>query len=652
MTRKFTKRTLLVAVSTIVLAGMGAGGSLLAERHIVAMAGAAGIAVETADVDILTGRVALSGVTLPLGEHGRIRVGHVRGNGGFALVPPALAAENVTLSDVRIDGGALSYTMPKIEIVGSTLGRAQLLALFDKSATESVSKRVMGLTAAMISIPEFITEQKIAGESQTATYRDILMKDIVAGRIGTVTGTGGSITTTAKGPSAVQGTFGAITVEDFDLVQTVRVYSEPAGPNDKEFKRVYGKFSMENFALKGNKGANIVLGRLSGSEFRARPTKTPWLEALRGAVEKKDFDKSAPAESARFVNNMLDIVEAFDIGTMEVTGITIDDPSGTKPGKGRIARIAYKGGPAAEARVEDFEVSGPDGQVRLGLMAFSGFSFAPTFEALREMLGKPDANFDDMAYTRFIPALGTTTIRDMVADVPNERAADRNERIKATLKGFEFTATKAVNGIPTSIRTAVENFAFTIPAGSKDAGIRDLFDMGYRAVDVSLVIEGAWNEPGNEFVVKEISAKGVDMGSATVRGTIGNVTKDVFSGDPTVMQIALIGATAKTLSVAIDNRGLVDRAIERDAKRSARKPDEVRKQYGVAAAVAIPAMLGNSSNAKLVANAVARFIGRPGKLDINARTRDGSGLGLADVMAAGGDPGEILARLDITATAE
>jgi hypothetical protein len=48
---------------------------------------------------------------------------------------------------------------------------------------------------------------------------------------------------------------------------------------------------------------------------------------------------------------------------------------------------------------------------------------------------------------------------------------------------------------------------------------------------------------------------------------------------------------------------------------------------------------------------VARFIGKPGRLAIAAKAKDGAGLGLAD-FASIGEPATILEKLDITATSE
>ena len=61
-------------------------------------------------------------------------------------------------------------------------------------------------------------------------------------------------------------------------------------------------------------------------------------------------------------------------------------------------------------------------------------------------------------------------------------------------------------------------------------------------------------------------------------------------------------------------------------------------------------MLGNSDAAKVIGAAVGKFVAKPTRLTVTAKARTPGGLGLAEVMGAGGDPGEILGMLDVTAS--
>ena len=66
--------------------------------------------------------------------------------------------------------------------------------------------------------------------------------------------------------------------------------------------------------------------------------------------------------------------------------------------------------------------------------------------------------------------------------------------------------------------------------------------------------------------------------------------------------------TARSLDIVVRNGGLLERILSQQATAKKRSIDDLRREYGVAAVVAIPVMLGNSPAAKALGQAVARFV--------------------------------------------
>lgn len=115
--------------------------------------------------------------------------------------------------------------------------------------------------------------------------------------------------------------------------------------------------------------------------------------------------------------------------------------------------------------------------------------------------------------------------------------------------------------------------------------------------------------------------------------------------------MALLGATAKNVELKLQNLGLAEKLIENEAKKSKRKVEDVRREYGMMASLGLAAILGPSDGAKALANAIARFVAKPGTLTVKANAKTATGLGLADVITLG-DPTEIFDKIDVEATAE
>ena len=135
------------------------------------------------------------------------------------------------------------------------------------------------------------------------------------------------------------------------------------------------------------------------------------------------------------------------------------------------------------------------------------------------------------------------------------------------------------------------------------------------------------------------------------KAILGGVDREVFDPDTNLAMVALLGASARSAEVTIENRGLFERYLAAEAKKRGKSADAVRREYAAAATVIVPAMLGNSEQAKGLAQAIGRFIARPARLTITARAKAPAGLGISDVMTVQ-SPAEVMNLLDVTAVAE
>jgi hypothetical protein len=564
------------------------------------------------------------------------------------------ARETVTLDNVAIDLGFATYRMPTITFAGVSLPRSDLQSLFAGGASQALASRLSRLSAKTVSIPELIVEQSVGPAKQVTRYRNLTAADVVDGRIASLTGESGSIEIKGGLDGDVSGTTGRLSVSDLDMVQTARIYAEPAA-GQSAIAKLYSAFFIENLSLATTKGAQIKVARLSGRDFAARPTKESWVETMKllGSIDTPD--NVSPAEQSKLVAAFADLVDAMQIGSVEASGIEIADPTSKEQASGRIARIAYTGtadgNRPADLRMEGFEVGAKDGRARIGVVSFTGFSFAIAAE-LRALGDKPMNDLDIGALRKLIPTIGTIRVAGIDFDVPDKREKEpKPENIRFTVEDIEVTADRPVNGIPTNLRVGLNGFRLPIPPNTSEDGLKDILAMGYKELDLSWLMAAGWNEPASELVLRELSLRGAGMGSATLRGVFGEVTKDVFNPDSAIALVALLGGTVKNADLVVENGGLMERVIAQQARKQKKAPEELRREFGAAAAVAIPAMLGNSPAGKAIGQAVARFVVKPGRLSISAKTKAPAGLGVAD-FATLSEPAAILDRLEVTATAE
>lgn len=570
-----------------------------------------------------------------------------------APVAPAAAtvsqwADGILVENAIFQLGKVSYRVPRAELRGTSLSPAEVSALLDPASPDPVAARIARLTASEIVVPQITAEQRLGQSRQTTAYRDTVLTDIRGGRIRAARAGGGSFE--AWGESGIaRGGFTHLALSEFDLASSVALFTDKAPASGAPLKKLYSSFSLEGISLLDPAGPTTHIARMTGRDLSARATAEGWTGtvAILGASPPNLAD-AQPDERRRVFTALADMLGAFEIGALEASGIEVRDAK-DPDGAARIARIGFVTSPGngGEFQLDGLEAGSADGRVRIGSIAIGGIALKPMLETLREIAAGPD-DFDPAEMRRFVPATGTIRIAALAVDPAKQGNASSLGTVSAG--AIEVTAGKPVEGLPSEMRVAVSDLKIGI-AGGEDSPLTNLAGLGYDTLDLSLGAAANWNEARQEIAIRDISARAAGMGSVTLAGTIGHVSRDVFSPDSTVALVALAGATVQSLDLTVQNDGLFERVVAREARRQKRNPDDVRREYGVAAAVGVPAALGNSAEAKTLGNAIARFLAKPGRLAIRINAKDGAGLGLAD-FAPGPDPIAILDRLDVTATAQ
>lgn len=574
----------------------------------------------------------------------------------------AQSADSFSLDNVRFTWGDLIYEVKRIDFSGVTVSRNEVESLFS-SASEPLADRLMRIGARQVTAPEIKVTQKLGQGTQTIFYRNVSLNDVVQGQVAkAVIGAMAIERSGTKGN--VLFSYGQTTVSDLNTPAFVRLYETKDTSDSPPMTRIYGAVTMENLDMVDNgENLSVQIARFNARDVMARPTKDSWGGALAFLTEMGGKNNLSPEEETRLRTTMVDIAGAFDIGVMEAADIRIkatpkkdaaakdQKPSAT----GRIDRISYTGSTGsqpADTRLEGLDIGDQDGRVKIGTISLTGFSLTPTLNGLKALQGKPIEDLDQEALRTLIPTLGTLRISDVDIDALSKgEKGDKPERTRATMGSFEITADKPLNGIPTNIRIEQRNFVIGLPSNNTDEFLKEIAALGYKTFDTSFLLAATWNEGANEIALKEVSVQGQDMGSLSLTGTIGNVTKDLFSADEATAAAALIGAKAKSADILVEDKGLLGRYLAQAAKEQKTTPEALRTIYASAAPFVVSSIMGNSEQAKTLGQAIGRFIGKPGKLTINAQPKNPSGFGVMDAMLAS-DPKEALAKLNISATVE
>jgi len=605
------------------------------------LAGSTALSFEPAvlrDLVIETGgqRISVGAVTVPLWS--------------AAFAQPS---DSFSLDNVSFTFGTTTYEAKRIEFSGVSTPRAEIEALFSPASSEPMESRLRRINAKQVTIPEARVKQVFGKQTQTTTYRNTVLSDVSQGRIASVAIEATAMASTGAKDDVLIGT-GRMTMSELDLPAFARLYEAKADSASTPLARVYGAFTIDSMELVDSKAdMTFRVARLAGRDFLARPTRDSWNGTVGLITEMSDRTDLTSEDQARLLPAIADLVEAFQIGFVEASGIEVNSKAKDSAGQARITRVAYTSGTdaqPADMRWEGFEFSDEDNRMKLDSLSLTGFSFRQTLDGLRNLQGKSIDDLDAATARSLVPTLGTLRLAGFSID---GTAEDEGKKVKvqAALKGFELTADKPVNAIPTNFRIGFQNLTMALPSNSTDDGIKELVALGYRTIDVSILAAANWNEASNEISLSEVSAQGQEMGTLTLTGLIGNAGKDLFNADTAIATVALAAAKAKALDITVENRGLFDRYLAKTAKEQKTTPEALRRTYAAAAAFVVPAMIGNSEQAQTLSQAIGRFIAKPGKLTIHATPKDPSGFGIADAVVLS-EPKDVLDKLNISAKAE
>lgn len=625
----------------------------------------------------------------------------------LAWLTPAAAAD-FQLDNLKLELGAVVLSAPKVEVKGSTLEREAFAALFNGASGESAVSRISKLNAAEISAPELRMEQAIGPQKQVTVYRGVRFSDVRDGKIGRGEAAGGTVTATlpadtpapAPAPSpgsamssaakaiaggsagqAMRGEFLRMSFDTFDLKQLARVVTEKAQPGVAEpMLPIIGRYELDGYTFDLGPMGKMSLGKNSGRGFAAKVGDQPLgelfakLAAMSQAAEKAAKEPGAQPpgfkteEERKLGLAMLSLFETVSYGSGEARDFVMTmvappkpDAKPAAPGAKpetvdlRINRIAFGEDTPAKSgfAIEGMSFAGGGGTGQIDLISHSGFSFGPVIAALKDELAKAGGDFDSIDVRRFIPTLGTMRLSGIAIDAPQEarRGQPAPPPMKIGIGAFELKSGEQLNGIPTSLALTIDNLLVPVVETPGNPTARDLLAMGYRNLDLSAKLDLAWDAASSELGIRALSLGGAGMARLDAKGTLGNVTKDLFASDMALAQVAALGATARSVEAKLQNLGLFEKLLENEARKAKRKPEEMRQQYAMMATLGLSAILGPSDGAKTLTAAISRFIAKPGTLSVSATAKSASGLGLADVITLT-DPTEIFDKIDLKANAE
>ena len=675
-TRKGGRKALWAAVAVIAIAAAGLTGyKITLEKTITSQLEKRGGKASSVEADFL-GRIHLRDVTLPLKDGSNVHIASVDGRPKFLFLTGMLNA-----SGIDTEFGNYKISIPSVVIEDANFDSAMLKDTFGNSAL-TLPERVGRFSAKRLTAQEIKVVQTVANNEQNIVYKDVALEDINLGKVARYTAGSTDFDFTVEVPGEdgenvtdkMTGTMGAAEGKDIDGVFLARLYTEKAGPDDKEAKPVYGPFSAKNIVMK-TKDASFSYDEIRSNGFTARMPAVPFTETLQKLQSLEKADELSPAETRELILQLTSLFETIGKGDVEMLGMKIE-PADASKGKGGIERIAVAfDNQKMDATIKGFDFAEGQDYMKMEEASLKGFSWATSIEALKKFASLSDDQVENFPYTTMLPEFGTLRIAGIDADLPYDPSEDVDtdeentddadqasteetsvpslpERIQFALKSYEVALNKPYNGIPTDVRVAYEDMSLKVPAQGSDEFYQQLRKLGYDRLIISSNFEANWDEANQNLIIKDISISGKDMGSVSMSGLMGGFTKEFFSGDKVMTQVALLGLKARQVNLKIEEKGIIAKGIKMYAEENNMSEDEVRSTVSLVAAAALQELAADQPQLQEVAAAFSTFLAKPNIFELVVKAKADKGIGALEMVAASQDPLTLLDKVDIEAKTE
>src|SRR3954453_6705821 len=570
------------------------------------------------------------------------------------IAPAKAQTPFATIDDVTIDAGFAIYRIKHIDVFGGPMSAADLRQLFDANDPKPLPERLRAVSADPIVASEIVAEPKAGTPGQTVTYLNFVLTGVNAGHVTDASAQSISMVLTDDNAGRISGDFGAMTAHNIDFVLAGRIAASSRSDANEAKGLLYENFSLDGGGFVAQKeNVEITFGRISGSKIKARPFATP-LSAL--PKDNSQPQVMTPEQKRMMAGFGADLLDSFDIGSFEVRDIGVKGISDAKPFNAHLDRMALAD--LGDAKIGEFSFAGfsttsdNNTRVSLGNVAFRGFDMSAMRTRMKAAASDIAQPLDEVKPRELMPNLREFSLSAFeyrgagAGIVAGAGRGGANMRINK----IETRSSDVYEGIPTALTASLDGLSFDVSATASNDSLRTIAGLGYSQVDLGSRMDVAWKQSAQELAANEVSVAAAGMGALRLKGTLTNVSKDLFAPEPAVAQAAALSALVKNVDLTVTDHGLLNRMIASEAKRSNRTPDAVRSEWVTAAAVGIPRAFGDATAGRTLGAAVSKFIAKPNTLHVSANAPNG--IGAAELMLFSQDPAAFLKRMDVQARAE
>ncbi len=572
------------------------------------------------------------------------------------LVAPAWAQDNTVSADnIRIATGKSAILIPHIEAHGTSLDAGGLAAIFDSSKPMSSEERLAKLTAKTLTAQDVSIVETTEDPAKTPdrlTFHDVVLADVVAGKIGVLTASGMSLSSAAsdKPPTIVES--GPIAATAVDLPLGLMIATGSRSDKEMPLATVYGSISIDGFKIKDAKSL-MTLGRISSTGAKARPPLRPVSEIARIA----DLPKGArtPDEKQALIDVALDATKSFTLDGFEIRDFAFKgDEDG--PVDAKLDRLGLSG--FAMVKMASFGLDGfalhtKDANVSLSHYGVDGYDQSGLVDAMvSDLRGSDHVDMHAEALRMMRPSFDTTSMTALHVDVPSKDGSGNAPGGNSIVVDFPAASMTVIRKPDTpSIGTnAHAQMIFAISPSAASPAMRQAADAGFSDVDLNADYAFTYDGDTEDATLDTLSFDAKNLAAVKLGGRFGKVPADLMNvaTDPDQVKQAMDRITLRGCTIMLTNAGLVEKILPILAAGSNLSVPVFKAEMQGQAQAAVIQALGATPTAERINKAIGLFIAAPKSFTLTVKAPQE--LSFGDIAAVD-DPKTLLEKIDIDAVA-
>ena len=702
--RKGRKALLWTTVAIIVVAGGGLTGYKYSlQNAITSQIEKRGGKAESVSADFF-GNIHLKNVSLPMRNGKIVNIASFDGRPEFLFL-----TGKVDATGISTEFNNFKINIPHLQIEDANLNRQMLADVFGGGSELTTAQRVERFAAKKVHLSEIQVEQSIVDTTQKTVYKNLTLNDMKSGSIASIKLDNAQVDMTVavpqddgsinKEPMTVL--IGQTEGKDIDAAFMTRFYTEKANGDDNDIKQIQGAYSTKDITFKLPE-ATATIEEIKSTGFSMRLPEIPFLDMIQEMAAVEKIDDLSDDERRDLFRKLITIYEIFGKGDAEFLGIKIMPKDETKP-SGTIASVAMTFNKQAfDMSMKGMNIGTKTDYFKLDEFSWNGFDYASSLEAAKKLIEVPSDEIDKFPFTTLMPTIGTFRIAGIDADLPNTELNDADTvddaemdgiegtpdtlttpdddqddaaeitapeteagdttaeedttpamptRVKFKAKNMSLALLNPVNGIPTDVQISYDDLDIPVPQEADSVSLK-LHELGLDRLVISSNTHILWDEPSESLIFKDISYKGDKLGSIALSGVMGGMSRDFFSGDKALMQIAAFGLKAKEINLRIEDKGMVDSAIKIAAQENGSTEEETRQLAALTIAMLAAEFAESSPQIQDAVKMLNKFIANPNIFTLSIKAKSERGIGAFEMLAITQNPMSLLDKVNISATAE